>query len=201
MKRLIVCTIVVLSLYGCKSEYPNLPTIESVQYSEILMRCMDRVSIGGTLHAIIRNQAQYDSLIYIRFQKPLDDYWNAHYDTALYYVRQNNPGLSDSEYAILVREEFYKFLPFRGTENCTQPSIDFTQFTLLGLDAHASGCENPDYNIFVSKNNEKKELVYKIVILEHGYCDMLVSRNKWILIPKISESYSVVFQKEYKQAW
>ena len=201
MKRIIFYfdIVLILSFCGCKSDNPNSISSEYIQYSEILMKCMDLVSIGGKMEVVVNSQTEYDSLIYARFTKPLQDYWNAYYDSTLLYVRQNTPGLSDSEYALLVRNIFYSVLPFKGTDSCSHPSIDFAHYTLLGLDANAGGCKEPDHTIFVSINKVKKEIIYKIVILEHGTCEMGFNRNKWILIPKLPESYRVLFQKEFIQ--
>ncbi len=169
----------------------------SLSYTEILQTCMDKVSIGDKLQTIVNTQATYDSLIYARFQKPLDDYWSANYDTVLYYVRQNHPGLSDSEYAVLVRQVFYSTLPFMGTDTCSQPAINFQRYTLLGQDAYAGGCKIPDYQITLLRDDAKKEIIYRIKIIEHGYCKMAINRNKWILVPKIPKSFRVIFKKEY----
>ena len=56
---------------------------EPIQFTEILMKGMDIVTIGGNLNAVIHTKQQYDSLIYARFQKPLDDYWNQNYESTL----------------------------------------------------------------------------------------------------------------------
>lgn len=158
---------------------------------------MDKVSIGGSLQVIVNTQATYDSLIHARFQKPLDDYWKANYDTVLNDVRRNHPELSDSEYAVLVKQVFYSTLPFMGTETCSQLAIDFQTYTLLAQDAHAGGCRIPDYQIILHRDDFKREFIYKIKIVEIGSCETAIDRNIWILVPKIPESFRVVFQKEY----
>jgi len=208
MRTLFLTVIALFFIIGCKDESPVSPTTEIVQYSEINMGCIDIPSFTPlydsfepleSFKTIIRNQEEYQNLIYAHFQTPLNNYWNAHYDSMLARVKRNNPGLSDSTYERLVREEFYNYPPFKGTANCTPPTIDFTQFTLLGFAAHAGGCEHPTDTILISKDNKKKELVCKIIIYEHGPCRMLILQNKWIIIPKIANDFTVLIQKEYKQ--
>jgi len=204
MRLLILLGLTILLQFGChRNDSPGLtpPPNSSIPplYTEISQTCMDRVSIGGSLQVAVRNQADYDSLWYARFQKPLDDYWNQHYASVLSSVKQNHPGLGDSAYAELVRNVFYSVLPFMGTDTCRQPVIDFNEYTLLGQDAHAGGCMVPDYQIAVIRNDIEEELTFKITIVKHGYCSQAIMSNKWILVPQIPESYSVVFQKEYIQ--
>jgi len=160
------------------------------------MECIDMVSRGGTMQAVINTEAEYDSLISARFREPLQDYWNANYDSVLAYVRANNPGLSDSVYALLVRQIFYSFLPFRGTDTCSQPTIDFTSYTLLGQDANGGGCKRPDYQVTVFRDNVLSQIIFKVRLVEHGSCEMGFDRNEWVLVPKIPEGFRVVFQEE-----
>lgn len=195
MKILNLCIAVFVALSGCTRNGPTEPALSS--YTEIPETCMDKVSLGGNLQVVVNSQSSYDSLFYTRFRKPLDDYWNANYDDVLYHVKRNHPGLSDPEYEILVRQVFYSTLPFMGTENCGQPAIDFQLNTLLGQEANAVGCSVPDYQINVLRDDIKHELTFRVRIIEHGSCEMLIRRNIWILVPKIPEWYRVVFEKEY----
>jgi hypothetical protein len=185
--------------FGCKQNSTSLSTSEPtpVPFTEVQMECTDLVSMSSKLEATIRSQGAYESYIFKQFTIPLRDYWNANYESVLNSMKQRYPGLSDTEYEALVREVFYSILPFRGTDSCCNPVIDFDHYTLLGYDAHAGGCRTPDYQITVLQDENKKEIIYKIKIIQHGYCLMAFSRNKWILIPKISPSYRIVFQKEY----
>ncbi len=182
--------IISLTINNCN---PTSSEDFTIQFEEIQMQGMDKVSIGGKLEVVINSQEEYEELIYKRFQKPLDDYWNANYESVLQSVKENNPGLMDEEYEELVREIFYSTLPFRGTENYTHPQINFNQYTLLGQDAHTGGCELPEYKIEVEKNG--KEYIYRITIKRKGSCEMAILRNKWILVPKIPTNYNVKFEK------
>lgn len=165
----------------------------TIPFEEIQMQGMDRVSIGGKLEVVINSQEEYEELIYQRFQKPLDDYWNTNYQSVLQTVKEQNPGLTDEEYEELVREIFYSTLPFKGTENYIHPKINFNQYTLLGQDANSGGCELPAYKIEVLKNGT--EYVYRITIKQIGNCEMSILKNKWILIRKIPTGSNVKFEK------
>lgn len=198
MKNLILLGMLLFTASGCKenSSDPSLDGKTPVEYTEVLMTGMDKVSMGGELQTVVRTHTEYESLIYERFQKPLDDYWNTYYESTLNSVKQYHPGLSDSEYVAMVRQIFYSCLPFRGTDTCKHPVIDFSKYTLLGQSASAGGCKIPDYQIEVFRDNFNRELIYKVKIIEHGTCSMSINKNKWILIPKITTDYKVVFEKE-----
>ena len=196
MKKLRGITVISLYLliilfYSCNSTSPEVPN--AIPYEETQMEGMDKVSIGGELEVVIKSQKEYDELIYQRFQKPLDDYWNANYESVLQSVKQQNPGLTDEEYEDLVRQVFYSVLPFRGTENYTHPVINFSKYTLLGQEANSGGCELPDYNIEIERNG--KEYIFWVTIKRKGDCEMGIPKNKWVLIPKIASGYRVKFNK------
>jgi hypothetical protein len=138
--------IIILLLSGCdkntspvqSGDLPSKPDSNStprdstvLQSTEVLMGCMDLVTSGGILQAVIRSQSQYDSIIYARFRKPLDDWWNANYPTVLSYVKQQYPNLSDAQCDSIAIIRMYTFAPVRGTDTCTQPTIDFSRYTLL----------------------------------------------------------------------
>lgn len=172
---------------------PASPEEDEVHFNEIQMEGMDKVSIGGNLEVVVRTQEEYEKIIYQRFQKPLDEYWNENYESVLQSVKEQNPGLTDEEYENMVKQVFYSVLPFRGTENYTHPRINFNQYTLLGQDANSGGCELPEYKMEVVKNG--REYIYRITIKRIGSCDMGILKNKWILIPKIPSGSKVIFEK------
>lgn len=181
--------------------YINCSLIESeeeqIPFLQMEQQCMDKVSNGGTLNVVIRNQTQYDHLIYNRFEKPLADYWNTHYESVFQSVIEQHFGLTVKQYDSLVSLIFYSSLPFKGTENCSHPEIDFSKSTLLGVAAHASGCENPTYDIKYSFDPLRLQYTLKIEIGEFGTCSMGISKNIWVLVPKIDGDYSVNFERTY----
>ena len=77
------------------------------------------------------------------------------------------------------------------------PKIDFLKHSLLGQHVTAKSCLVPDYKISVMKDDVQKEINYRLRIIQYGYCDIARFSYKWILIPKIPNSYKVVFEKEF----
>ena len=199
MKTDIVVMFISLTfLLGCNDnvDVVTIPVPITLQTTSVSLACIDHVSIGGRLNKAIRTQAEYDSLIYQYYQKRLDDYWNANYQSILHEVMVEYPGLSDSEYAVLVRNVFYSALPFAGTENCSFPSIDFTQNTLLVQSVSTGGCRGPDITVNVIRNDARKEIVYSSRVVTHGNCAMAYFVRKWLLVTKIPESDSVIFTQQ-----
>ena len=165
-----------------------------IPFEEVQMEYLDKVSIGGNLEVVINSQEEYDELIYEKFQKPLDEYWDNNYESILQSVMLENLGLTDEEYEILVRERFYLFAPFSGTENSNHLQIDFSKYTLLGQAAHSGGCELPEYIIEFGNYINKKEYIYRLWIKRNGNCEMAFNKNKWALIQKIPKDISVRFK-------
>ncbi len=162
-----------------------------VPFQRISMAGMDRVSYGGDFQAVVRTQEEYDQIIYERFQKPLDDYWNEHYESTRQWVVEQNPGLSEAEIEERVRDAFYNALPFYGTENVKHPDIDFSRHTLLGQAAHTAGC-SADWEAGVTKKDDT--YTFRILVTSIGSCEMAISRNFWGLIPRIDDTSTVVFE-------
>jgi hypothetical protein len=171
---------------------PAAPDSDSVSFTEITQPCIDMVYRGGDLKVVINSQREYDELIYNYFTKPLDEYWNSHYPSLLENLRNKYPGLTEDEYHLRAREIIYSVLPFAGTENCAHPEINFNEYTLLGTNADASGCEAPEYKMDVIRNGG--EYIFIINIRTIGDCDMAILHNKWILVPKIPAGYKVSFE-------
>ncbi|MEM5871494.1 MAG: hypothetical protein QW051_01335 [Candidatus Aenigmatarchaeota archaeon] len=96
---------------------------------------------------------------------------------------------SDQEYQVLLD---YKS-PSPGCENFHLPSIDFSQYTLLGKYAEGGGCSI----VFVRKiykDESNKEITYSIKVEGKGYCEKLGMSMNWALIPKVPSDYNVKFE-------
>jgi hypothetical protein len=190
--------LILLIVLSCKKSSLE-PVYEKpvvIYFEEVSMECMDKVSNCGSFQVVVNTQEEYDQLYKDRFTTPLENYWNKHYYSVLSSMKVRYPGLTQAEYDDLVREVFYSTLPFKGTDSCNHPVIDFSIYTLLGQDAHAGGCSAPNYVVSVTKDDRNKEILFHIRIEEHGSCLMAICSNKWILIPKMSESYTVKFERE-----
>jgi len=198
---IVVMFISLMFLFGCndKEDVVTNPTPVSVPTVSISLACIDHVSMGGRLNRAIRTQAEYDYLIYQYYQKPLNDYWNANYQSVLQTIKEEYPGLTDLEYAVLVNKAFYTSLPFEGTENCSFPSIDFSQNSLLVQSVKTGGCRFPDLTPNVTWDDTKKEVHYSLKVTTHGNCMMLIFRRKWLLVPRIPDSYNVIFTQDEEE--
>lgn len=194
MKHITLISLFLLAFSGCSDD--GSLTSEPFTFEVITMDCMDLVTNGGMMQVVIHTQAEFDSLWRKRFVEPLDAYWNANYDSVLTSVKRNNPGRTDAEYEEMVRKIFYSVLPFRGTEGCTQPQIDFDRYMLLGMSAGASGCRTPDYAVNVTCDDAQRTIRFRLHITEHGPCDRYFAHNVWALVPQTPVTYSVVFERE-----
>lgn len=167
--------------------------------TEILLEGMDQVTSGGNLQVVINTQAEYETLIYNRYTKPLQEYWNAHYLSILQSVKNNHPNLSDSEYTVLVKNVFYSVYPFRGLEGYSHPSIDFSRYTLLGQNVDGGGCRKPDYLVSIIRIDSLRMVTFKVMVQQHGICKAPFVKNQWMLVRKIPETYKVAFAVEYSR--
>lgn len=71
---------------------------------------------------------------------------------------------------------------------------DFSQYTILGK--YAKGTCRAIFERNVSRDNSKKECVYKIKVRECGSCELLISSMNWVLVPKIPDDYNAIFVTE-----
>ena len=193
-QRLIILVFGIAIAWNCN----QFGTESNDSEREILMEGMDIVSMGGNLKVVVNSQEDYDKLIYNRYTKPLQDYWNANYESILQSVKNKYPNRSDQEYAELVKAEFYKLFPFKGTENYTHPTIDFSKYTLLGQNVSAGGCSLPNYKISILRDDKLYTFLYKVNVLQHGTCEKLWAKNMWMLVRKIPNFYTVKFESEFK---
>jgi len=159
------------------------------------MQCMDLVTMGGSLSAVVRSLQAYRYIYAERFTDPLQAYWDEHYANTYSTIVEMNPGLTPDVYDMMVHESFYSTLPFRGTEDCLEPIIDFDTYTLLGVAAHASGCEAPVIDVQYELDPNTDLATLTLTITEIGTCEILHSKNLWVLVPKIPLGAEVKFQR------
>lgn len=190
-----VFALLFLGLSGCSDLNGELRT----DMQEVFLTCVDMVTTGGALEVVINSQQEYDQLIFQRFTKPLQDYWNANYPSVLRSITNRYPGLTDQQYADSVRRILYSVLPFRGTEKCSHPGFDFSRYTLLGQDSHGGGCSQPTYATSILRDDQNGTVTFTVNILQHGNCAMGFSRNTWVLVPKVPPGYTIRFQKHFSR--
>lgn len=103
----------------------------------------------------------------------------------------------NSEFIIYNDEQYQQLMEYKSRssvcDDFTLPSIDFEEYTLLGKYAKGGGC-SINFGHYIWKDDEKKEISYRIKVIEKGACEKLGMSMNWILIPKIQEGYKVVFE-------
>jgi len=97
--------------------------------------------------------------------------------------------------AIITSQGQYDSL-ISSRDSVCHPFIDFAQFTLLGQRVTAMGCDLPDYQVTVLRDDLSKRIIFNLLIVEHGNCQAGILGCVWILIPKLPESYTVDFEKD-----
>jgi hypothetical protein len=180
---------ILMGFLGCS----DVGTDPQQPFELISQSCMDMATGGGHWQVAIRTQAEYDSLFAARFTRPLQAYWDAHYQELLQYFQSSRPGLSDSEYAQLVRDRFYSIFPFMGTDNCSHPDIDFDTHTLLGISRIAGGCTWPTYVLSILRDDKRSTVLVNLTIQEHGSCDRANVVSEWFLVPRIPLAHDIQF--------
>jgi hypothetical protein len=193
----------IVFLSGCAPDEPELPArplppdLPSYPFTELTSKCWVEPVIWGYGYPgkrmIVGTKEEYDSVWYRLFQRPLDDYWNENYELVLDRIRSTNPGLSDSQYTILVSEYFHARWPFLGRDSCLRPDIDFDSTMLLGMEIDATGCTEPDYHLFALTDSVQHNLLFLALVEEHGWCEPAITHYAWILIPRLPEGYGVTF--------
>lgn len=87
---------------------------------------------------------------------------------------------ADAEYQVLLDHKS----PSPECENFELPSIDFSQYTLLGKYAQGGGC-SIDFVRKAYKGDSNKKLIYSIRVVGKGDCLLLVTSMNWALVPKV----------------
>ncbi|MBN2611982.1 MAG: hypothetical protein JXB00_10540 [Bacteroidales bacterium] len=83
--------------------------------------------------------------------------------------------------------------PFNlNCDTAVLPSIDFSKYSLIGKLTSVGGCNA--YSVRqVFRDENGKEIVYKIHVEYSGSCDMLIVSMNWALVPKIPKGFTVEF--------
>lgn len=98
---------------------------------------------------------------------------------------------------ITSQEEYEKLLEYVSDsptcEDFVLPSLDFSEYTLLGTHAYGVGC-SITFEKHVYKDTENKIIIYSVIVVEEGNCEMIGMSMNWIAIPKVPSEYTVVFE-------
>lgn len=79
---------------------------------------------------------------------------------------------------------------------CSLPDIDFTKFTVLGIETSGS-CETKFIREVTRLTSEKKYL-YKVTVKECGLCKKLSVSHQWVVVPKLPIGWTVSFETIHK---
>ena len=169
MVRLLVLGILICFIAGCSLS--EVQTFEDLSYKEVYIGCLPGL-IGSHAKFVVHNQEEYDNLLIEYYEKTKERYkqlWKVETD-----------------------EELKKGLPFKNCAAKLIP-IDFEKHTLLSHYATAGGCTR-EFNKDVKINHLNKKVIFTINVIEHGLCEPSIGYRASILIPKISEEYTVEFK-------
>jgi serpin B len=74
------------------------------------------------------------------------------------------------------------------------PDVDFSQYSVLGYQATGTGC-TATFEKHVYRDDQNKQILYELTIVEEGTCETAVHNRNLILVPRIPTDYSVDFSK------
>ena len=72
------------------------------------------------------------------------------------------------------------------------PEIDFGRYSLLGAQATRTGC-TVIFEKQVYRDEQSKEVIFEIAVIEEGECEMVFHNRNLILIPRIPPEYCVEY--------
>jgi hypothetical protein len=102
------------------------------------------------------------------------------------------------EYVLRTQDEYQALIAdanenFRvDCENYVFPTIDFSQYSLLGVSVQGGGC-NYRVEKDVVRNDEHKHILYLINTTFIGMCKKSIYDNNFILVDAIPADYTVEF--------
>jgi len=77
------------------------------------------------------------------------------------------------------------------------PDIDFSKYTILGMDLTGGGCKRTGEYFEVSRDDIKKVIYVKGGLKGSGLCQMAFQGYKWVLIPKITDEYKISWNSRF----
>jgi hypothetical protein len=98
------------------------------------------------------------------------------------------------EYVIHSDTENVYHLQVSFDNSITFQEIDFFRYTLLGR--YTSGGCHVNFDRNISRDVARKQLFYEIKVQQCGTCETHNESMNWVLVPKISDDYKVLFNVE-----
>lgn len=100
--------------------------------------------------------------------------------------------LPEQEY-IITSDSLYQLLLVNSVcQNYSLPTIDFTQYTLLGK--FASGKCKVTFKQAVVKDELSLQYIYTVHVFDKGICKKEGLSMNWVLVPKLPIGWSVIFK-------
>jgi hypothetical protein len=167
----------------------NEPDVyEEIEYKNVFVSCISPIYIEDGFKIVINSKEKYDSLLYEKHQKKLDEY----YERILTTVKQENPDLSNEQQQTLALNIYQQSYVYQWMGTCVPPQFDFMENTLIGINARTDACQEVKYVIEAKKITTKKIYQFNIGVISSGNC-VPVYREKvfWLLIPKTDPSYQI----------
>lgn len=87
--------------------------------------------------------------------------------------------------------ENLRLFKLREADSCILPSLDFKQYTLLGLSLFSGGCKMPTILREIRRDDTLKTVTYKVDVTSHGDCMKLFTDMNWMRVPKIPAQYTI----------
>jgi len=112
--------------------------------------------------------------------------------------------ITEIDYSIIEEKQIFSELPgntvideeedLRRLTTNEKLTIDLTKKTVLSMKGSASGCEAPQIDIKVIRDDSNKKYFVTAIIYQEGFCKMLIPYQKVFAIDKIKKNYEVVFE-------
>lgn len=190
MMRYFILSLVLTSLYISCREHISKAT--ELPYDTIHNLC---VGSGGTLNLVINSQEEFDAFYQEWHTDPLAKWLESNYAALLDGVRKNYPRATEDQYDSIIRNDYiYNFAPFKGTQNCEKPVVDFSNKTLLAQSLQISGCECLE-KIPTTIYRNGNTITVQAYPEDTGNCEMACYYANFYTIDKISPDLVVLFQE------
>ncbi|MDP2302525.1 MAG: hypothetical protein Q8N03_08885 [Ignavibacteria bacterium] len=177
---------------SCNINEPDV--FEEIEYKEVSLNCVSPLFIEEGFKIVINSKEKYDSLLYEKHQKKIDEY----YERILNSVIEENPGLSNEQHQAMALNIYQKSYMYQWMGTCEPSEFNFLENTLIGVNVRTDACQEVKYVIESKKITSKKIYQFNIGIISSGNCNLICKEKVfWLLIPKTDPSYQININTVY----